>query len=221
MRTLALLLIPVFPLTLSAQAPAKPAYPVTPKPLPEAEEIALATSAAPDEISARSDVYMLRGTDFVKVRTGTNGVACMVSRDLHEGSLYPICFDREAVKTALPREIMESSLRAKGKSESEVKRAVDAAYASGALKMPTTPALAYMMSPRQVIFSSPEADGFRVGAWWPHVMITSASSFSKEQLGLLSKDSKVDVISTDVDGARHPMLTIKVPKWSDGKPAGK
>ena len=209
------------PMAMLAQGAAKRAYPVPPKPLPAAEEIALAVSAAPDEISSRSDVYVLRGTAFVKVRTGTNGGACMVGRDLHEGSRYPICFDREAARTELPREMMEGSLRAKGQSEDAVIQAVDAAYASGKLRKPTVPALAYMMSPQQVLFSSPQADGFRVGSWWPHVMITTTPSFSPAQLGLLSKDSKVDVISTDVDGKRHAVLTVKVPKWSDGKAAGK
>jgi len=86
------------PLSLLAQGAAKPAYPVPPRPLPEAQEIELALSAAPSEISSKSDVYVLRGTDYVKVRTGTNGGACMVGRDLHEGSRYPICFDREGAK---------------------------------------------------------------------------------------------------------------------------
>ena len=84
-------------------------------------------------------------------------------RDLHEGSRYPICFDREGAKTTLLREIKEGSLRAKGTSEAEVRKSVEAAYASGELKMPSRPAMAYMMSPYQVLFSSPLADGFASG----------------------------------------------------------
>src|SRR5262245_26365455 len=95
---------------ITSQTPTqRSSYPSPPRPLPEAEEIALAISAAPDEISGRADIYVLRGTEFVKARAGTNGCACMVGRDLHEGSRYPICFDQEGAKTMLKREIMEAS----------------------------------------------------------------------------------------------------------------
>ena len=44
------------------------AYPERPRPLPEAEEIALATSAAPAEISAKATVYVLRATGPARAR---------------------------------------------------------------------------------------------------------------------------------------------------------
>ncbi len=154
------------PAALAAQA--KPTYPAPPKSLGEELEMALAMTAAPSEITADADVYVLRGTDFVKAKSGTNGCACMVARDLHEGSRYPICFDREGAKTMLQREMMEGSLRAKGHTEEEVQRAVDAAYAKGDLRLPAKAAVAYMMSPQQVLFSSAKSDGRRVGPWSPH-----------------------------------------------------
>jgi len=200
---------------LGAQAP-KPGYPTPPRSLGEAEEIALAMTAAPEEISSKADVYVIRGTQFAKARTGTNGCSCMVGRDLHEGSLYPICFDQEGSRTTLLRELKESTLRAQGKSEEEVKRAVDAAYASGELRLPTKPAMAYMMSPHQVLFSSPLADGVRVGAWSPHLMLLMPD-VAPEQLGL-TEPSKVDVIQIHREGSHHAELIVKVPAWSDGKP---
>ncbi|HVT38219.1 MAG TPA: hypothetical protein VHE78_04205 [Gemmatimonadaceae bacterium] len=205
----------VLPL-LGAQAAPVPGYPVAPRPLPEAEEIALAMSAAPTEISSRADVYVLRATGFVRVRTGTNGCACLVGRDLHQGSRYPICFDQEGTRTIMMREMKEGALRATGMSEAAVVRAVDAAFTSGELRRPLRPAMAYMMSPRQVLFSSPFADGFLVGAWSPHVMITLEGA-RPEQFGL-ARDSKVDVISMDHQGERFAELVVKVPKWSDGTP---
>lgn len=200
-----------------AQAPAKPvAYPSRPKPLGEAEEIALATSAAPEEISSRADVYVLRDTAFIKVRNGTNGCACVVGRDSHEGSLYPICFDQEGARTLLYREMMEGSLRARGLDESAIRRAVDSAYIRGELRLPARSALAYMMSPRQELFSTPDAAGVRVGAWSPHLMIT-LPGVPLTQLGLADQ-SKVDIVQiNDVRGS-HSELVVKVPKWSDGKP---
>jgi hypothetical protein len=202
---------------LGAQTPAtKSTYPSPPRSLGEAEEIALAMTAAPDEISSKADIYVLRGTDFVKARTGTNGCSCMVGRDLHEGSRYPICFDQEGTKTNLLRELKESTLRAKGSSEEDVKKKVEAAYASGELRLPSKTAMAYMMSPRQVLFSSPTADGSRVGAWSPHVMLLMPG-VAPEQLGLL-EDSKVDVVSIRREGGHHAELVVKVPAWSDGTP---
>jgi hypothetical protein len=196
----------------SAQAP----YPTPPRPLGEAEEIALAVTAAPSEISGKADVYVLRGTDFVKAKAGTNGCACMVGRDSHDGSRYPICFDQEGAKTTLFREMMESSLRAKGKTEAEVKRTVDAAFAKGTLRMPSKTSVAYMMSPKQVLFSSAEADGKRVGAWSPHIMVM-LPGVVPDQLGL-APQSSVDIIQISTKGDHHSELVVKVPKWSDGTP---
>jgi hypothetical protein len=123
---------------LAAQA----AYPVAPRPLPDAEEIALAVSAAPPAIAAGADVYVVRPSGAVKLRSGTNGVACMVSRDLHDGSRYPICFDREAAASVMQRELLENTLRAGGLAETEVQQRVKAAFANGTLRQPGGPAVA-------------------------------------------------------------------------------
>ena len=201
-----------------AQAPAATSagYPVPPRSLGEAEEIAMAMTAAPAEISSKADIYVLRGTEFVKARQGTNGCACMVGRDLHDGSRYPICFDQEGAKTTLFREIKQGTLRAKGTPEADVRRIVDQAYKSGELRMPARPAMAYMLSPQQVLFSSPLAEGVRVGAWWPHVMLMMPDVVP-EQFGL-TQPSKVDVIQIHREGSSHAELIVKVPTWSDGKP---
>lgn len=209
--TRSLLLLALAPAALAAQ------YPTPPKPLGEDIEIALAMTAAPAEITSAADVYVLRGTEYVKAKSGTNGVACMVARDLHEASRYPICFDREGAKTTMYREMMEGSLRAKGKTEDEVQRAVDDALAKGELRLPSKTAVAYMMSPQQVLFSSATADGRRVGPWSPHLMLLMPE-VAPDQLGLAA-ESKVDVIQIYSKGKAHSELVVKVPKWSDGTPA--
>lgn len=192
------------------------AYPSPPRPLPESEEIALAMSAAPSEVSAAADIYVLKADGPVKVRSGTNGCTCMLARDLHEGSRYPICFDREATRTVLHRELMELTLRAKGLSEDDVQRAVVAAYDRGELKAPSQPAMAYMMSSMQVLFASPYADGRRVGAWSPHVMIYIPDA-TAEQFGLASS-SKVTEMFVSNPGTRGAHLVVKVPRWANEKP---
>jgi hypothetical protein len=190
-----------------------PAYPVVPRPLPDAEEIRLARTAAPAEISSAARVYAVRDGRTHLLAAGTNGCACFVSRDLHEGSLYPMCFDVEATKSVLPRELMEVSLRSQGRSEEEVRRAVDSAYANGTLRPPASLAVAYMMSSRQVLFSSPLAEGRRVGAWHPHLMFFVPEA-TPEQLGL-SADSRVSVISVGAPGTKRAEIIVRVPEWAD------
>ena len=211
----AVVLLALAPATLLGQT----RYPTPPRSLGEAAEIALALTAAPSEISGNADVYVLRGTDFVKARAGTNGCACVVGRDSHDGSRYPICFDQEGARTMLFRELMEGSLRASGNSEEKVNALVEAAYKSGQLALPTKSSIAYMMSSQQVLFSTPNADGVRVGAWSPHIMLM-LPGVAPDQLGL-AHDSKVDVIQIHDRGGSHAELIVKVPKWSDGSPASK
>src|SRR4051812_29832859 len=76
-------------------------YPVKPVPLADSAEISLAISAAPPEISGQATVYAVREGKAVTLRTGSNGVACLVGRDLHQGSLYPICMNAEGARTVL------------------------------------------------------------------------------------------------------------------------
>ena len=204
--------------TAQAQAPRAPApYPVRPAPLPEAEEIRLAESAAPHEVSSRAGIYVLRPTGPEQVRPSSNGVMCMVARDLHEGSRYPICYDAEGSRTLMQQELMELRLRVEGKTEPEVKAAVAAAWADGTLKTPTRTALAYMMSAHQVLFSSPDSSGRHVGPWRPHLMI-SAPGARGTDFGL-AHDSAIQTISVDREGMPGAQLVVVVPAWADSSAA--
>jgi len=192
-------------------------YPVRPGPLPESEEIALARSAAPVEVSAKATVYVLRSTGPAIAVPGSNGCICLVSRDLHRGSRYPICYDQEASRTAFGQELMELTLRFEGKSEAEVKTAVAAAYAAGQLRTPARTALIYMMSRGQVLFSSPDSSGVRVGPWHPHLMIAVPVSTGK-QFGFDSA-GKAGQFSLDHNGEAGAQLIVPVGTWSDGSGA--
>jgi hypothetical protein len=192
---------------------ATPGYPVIPRSLSDSAEITLAMSAAPAEISSNATIWGFRDAKAVVLRKGTNGAACIVSRDLHNGGVYPICYDREAAKMRLEREILENTLRRQGKSEDEVRAAVREAHAKGTLTPSSRMAVAYMMSPRQVLFSSPLAEGRRVGAWHPHLMITGPG-LSAAGMGLATK-SAVEQFSVDSD-EHGPTLIVKLGSWSDG-----
>jgi hypothetical protein len=200
-----------------AQSSARPDYPVRPVLLAEAEETSLAMSAAPPEVSAQADIYLLRAHGHERVRAGSNGCACLVSRDLHEGSLYPICFDPEGARTVMQQEIFEVRLRMEGNNEDEIGREVAAGYTSGTLRRPSRASVAYMMSPRQVLFSSAMRDGRRIGAWHPHVMISMPGA-TGEQFGL-AKNSSVEFMSIDRSGEPGAQLVVMVPRWSDSTQA--
>ena len=192
-------------------------YPVKPVPLPDTAEIALAVSAAPPELSSQATVYAVRDGKVLTLRQGSNGSACMVARDLHAGSLYPICYNPEGVRTVLARELLEVRFRSLGASEDSVERAVAAAYASGQLEAPKSLAVAYMMSPRQVLFSNPRADGRRVGAWHPHLMFYVPGA-TPSMFGLTSENA--EPIAVSGSGTPRAEVVVKVQKWADGTPVG-
>jgi hypothetical protein len=217
MRPIRPTLLALLALTHPATAQEGARYPVRPVSLPDSVEIALAMSAAPEEVSSRADVYALRGTAFEKIRPGTNGTACMVARDYHPGSLYPICFDQEGARTLMLREMREVSLRAQGVPESRIDVMVQAELTSGKLPGATKPALAYMMSPRQVLYSSPDSTGRRVGQWYPHVMMANVG-ITKEQLGLSSRYLYLQ--AGGEAGSLHEFVVLTA-VWSDGQIAGR
>jgi hypothetical protein len=120
----------------------KPAYDFS---LSREDRIKLAESAAPPEVSTKATVYILEKTGYSKVQDGTNGFSCLVDRNTLFNS-EPMCFDAEGSATTLPTRLFVEDQRAKGKSEDEIKAAVDAAYKSGKFKAPAKPGIVYMLS---------------------------------------------------------------------------
>ncbi len=201
-----------------AQSTTASAYPVKPVPFADSVEIALAVSAAPAEVSHRATVHAVRDGKVLTLRAGTNGVACMVARDLHQGSLYPICYNAEGVRTVLQRELLQMRLRSLGVAEDSIDRAVTSAYSRGELPVPRELAVAYMMSPRQVLFSSPEAAGRRIGAWHPHLMFYVPGA-TPAKFGL-SADGSGEPIQVGSPGTAQAEMIVKLPKWADGSAVG-
>lgn len=130
-------------------------------------EIALARSAAPPEVSDAATVLVLERGGYVVAEEGTSEVTCYVSRDWVE-SLEPLCFDAEGSRTILPIYLRRAELRERGLSLAEIEADVADGLRTGRLRLPTRPAIGYMMSSEQVLVAP---DGRNVGAWRPHVMI--------------------------------------------------
>lgn len=136
--------------------------------LPKAEEIALARSAAPPEISDDATVLTLvRGRGFEVALTGENGVTCVVNRSWPE-SLEPHCYDPEASRTILEVHRLQAEMREQGAGKEEIDQAAEEAIRSGRIPLPDRPAVTWMLSAGQVLYND---SGTRVGAWKPHWMI--------------------------------------------------
>lgn len=136
--------------------------------LPRAQEIALARSAAPAEVSADATLLVLeRGTGFVVAEEGTNGVTCMVDRSWPR-ALEPQCFDPEAARSILPVRLRQMELRERGRTKTQMQADIAEGFRTGRFTAPTRPAVTWMMSAGQVLYND---DGRRVGAWKPHLMI--------------------------------------------------
>jgi hypothetical protein len=130
-------------------------------------EIALARSAAPAAISATAKVWVWNGTRYEVAEQGTTGVNCYLAR-IWVPSVEPHCLDEEASRTILPILMRRVELYAQGRADSLVEREIAAGIRSGRFKLPTRPAVTYMMSAAQELVGG---NGTAVGAWQPHLMI--------------------------------------------------
>jgi hypothetical protein len=160
--------------------------PATPPVLAEAEEIALARTAAPAAVTEGATILVLRNGTYEIGHAGTSGVTCMVSR-AWPLSLEPICFDPEASRTVMAVDVWKVEMRLAGVEADEIDRRIEAAIGSGEIALPRRPAVAYMMSPKQVLYADAET---RVGAWKPHMHIYMPYA-TAEQFGGLSGEGSM------------------------------
>jgi hypothetical protein len=158
----------------SAKYPPLSEYMMTPE-----AEIALARSAAPENVSAHATVKILTASGFKVAAQGDNGFVCIVMRgwaaptftpapfrDLvyYAKLRAPICFNPIASRTVLPLQELRTKLGMGGKTPDQIAEGVQAAYAKGELPRMETVAFAYM-------FSADQDLGPEVGHWHPHMML--------------------------------------------------
>jgi len=165
-------------------------------------EIRLARSAAPAEVSARATILVLRDGKYVEGVKGTNGVTCYVSRSQPE-AVEPECFDAEAVETVMPIDILQTELRMSGQGSADIDRIVAGKIASGEFRLPRRPAMVYMMSAAQILYTP---DGRRVGAWKPHLMLYYPFMKATD-LGLAKEGA---LISFQNEGGANSAIVIPV-----------
>ena len=158
----------------SSRYPPPSEYTMTPE-----AEVALAKSAAPENVSLHATVKILTSSGFKVAAEGDNGFVCIVMRGRGAPTLTPaprrdlvyyaklgapICFNPQASRTVLPLQQLRTKLGMEGKTPDEITQAVEAAYAKGELPKMEAAAFAYMFSAGQDL-------GPGVGHWHPHMMV--------------------------------------------------
>jgi len=207
----------------SARAAEKDSYPVM-APISqyriarEADEIALARSAAPASISDGAEILVLGERGYEVAVKGTNGFVCLVARAWDNNfdnpefwnpkTRGPECLSPAAVRSVLPRHLVRTQWALAGVSKTEMQHRESAERSAGTLKLPEPGALSYMMSKEGYLG---DAAG---GPWHPHVMfyvpLTEASQWGANLPG--------SPVASDSGGEDTTIFFVKVAIWSDGTP---
>ncbi len=158
----------------SAKYPPLSEYMMTPE-----AEIALARSAAPENVSAHATVKILTASGFKVAAQGDNGSVCIVMRGFSAPTYTPaqfreivydptirapICFTAPAARIVMPYYELRTKLAMEGKGPDQIAESVQAAYVKGDLPRRDGVSFAYMWSADQNL-------GPGIGHWHPHMMI--------------------------------------------------
>ncbi|MET0293007.1 MAG: hypothetical protein ABW136_11655 [Steroidobacteraceae bacterium] len=116
--------------------------------LDEAEEVRLALDAGPEHLRDGAAVYAFGKTGYRKVRGGSNGFTCLVNRDGNQNAdndVKPTCWDAEGTRTIVPVMLRVGELLSRAASADEIRRDIDAGFASGKFTKPAKAGIAYML----------------------------------------------------------------------------
>ena len=183
--------------------------------MPQANELALAKSAAPANISGRATFKVLTRSGYEVAQQGDNGSVCMVMRGFSAPTYTPapfrnlvydpavrapICFTPQAVREVLPYYELRTKLAMQGKNPDEIAEGVQAAYAKGELPQRTGVSFAYMWSADQNLASG-------IGHWHPHVMVF-APYYDNSALGGNTFGAPLPQVTDD---AGTPFTVVVIP----------
>jgi len=190
----------------------------------QADEIALARSAAPPSISADAQVLTLGATGYETAVHGTNGFVCIVERSWASGFADaafwnpkirgPICFNPASVRTVLPTYLQRTRWVLAGDALPRLVERTKAAIAAGEIRPPEAGAMCYMMSKGGYLGDDAGAGGH----WHPHLMFfvphdpagDAAWGANKHGSPVMGGDN------SDIDPA--VVYFVVVANWSDGTP---
>jgi hypothetical protein len=176
--------------------------------MPRDQQIKLAESAAPAEVSSKATVYVLGPKGYEKAREGTNGFSCFVGRHFvkpAETTIEPQCFDAEGSRTLLPVYLQGEELRTNGKSEAEIRADRASGYKEGRYQYPSKPGFLYMMSSQNRLSAIPEHG---TGIFPPHLMFYAPNVTTKD-IGFTQPElDKVDYLGMTHPGAGDNLIVV-------------
>lgn len=181
--------------------------------MPRDQQIAIAESAAPAEVSSKATVYVLGRNGYEKAREGTNGFSCFVGRHFlkpTETSIEPACFDAEGSRTLLPAYMHGEELRISGKSEEEIKEDFMSGFKEGRYQYPSKPGFLYMMSSENRLSAITDKS---TGIFPPHLMFY-APNMTAQDIGLDAPSlEKLDYLGMTHPGAGYNLIVV-IPRTS-------
>lgn len=187
--------------------------------MPEADEIALARSAAPKAVSDEAEVMVLRKEGYVTAVKGTNGFLCIVERGWAGDSGFsdfwnprqrsPNCFNEPAARTVAQIYLMKTRWVLEGKSKQEIGQATIAALDRKELPALAPGSMCYMMSKQQYL-SDQDMN------WHPHLMFFVGGDAAKSWGANLPGSP---VMAANDPEERVTIFLVWAGEWSDGTPA--
>ena len=190
----------------------------------QADEIALARSAAPPSISANADVLVLGDKGYETAVKGTNGFACVVERSWASGFADagfwnpkirgPICFNPASVRSVLPTYLQRTRWVLAGDPLPRLVEKTKAAIAAGEIRPPEAGAMCYMMSKSGYLGDDAGAGGH----WHPHLMffVPHDAAGPAGSANNLHGSPVMGGDNSDIDPA--VVYFVVVANWSDGAP---
>jgi hypothetical protein len=199
----------------AAEAQSQKYPPLSEYMMPQAAEISLARTAAPESITSHATFKVLGSSGYTVAVSGVNGFTCMVMRGwtaptytpaqfrdlVYDAKVRaPICFDPVASRAVMPYYELRSRLGMQGQSPDEIAQGVQSAYATGRLPKRDAVSFAYMWSGEQYL-------GSGIGHWHPHLMIF-APYYDNATVGGNAFGSPMPQLSDD---AGTPFAVVVVP----------
>lgn len=219
LHILALSLAVTGPAHADGKAPYPSMAPIEQYLMPQADEIALARSAAPASISDDAGVLVLGRHGFETAVKGTNGFVCYVARswdnDVGNAEFWnpkvrgPICANPATARSVLPYYLLKrTEWVLSGVSKDELAARTKAAIAAKQIKEPEAGAMSFMLSKNGYLGDQAG------GPWHPHVMFWGPPGPGATNWGADLPGSPIFSDANDL--LPYTMYFIPVRRWSDG-----
>ena len=211
----------VLALAGAASAAPYPAMgPVSAYMMPQADEIAMARSAAPASLSADASVIVLGPKGYVEAAHGKNGFVCMVQRSWFAGFRDdgfwnpkirgPVCFNAEAARSVLPAFMTRTEWVMSGVSREVMVKRTATAMGAHRIRTPEVGSITFMLSKEGYLGDD------AAGPWHPHLMFYMPP-MPVSDWGANMPGTKVYGNGAD-PGDPYAVFYVPVANWSDGSP---